>query len=151
MNDLEKLAGILDKLKRYYEHIKKEFKEIAPSILKRRKNLDGRQTFSQVDKGSREAVKRNGGIVKDIAEVWFGPDAKAVTLPGNNSWKNSLETITGTALDPNYDSESLGEQYCSPSGVDIVELTIFNHKQERYWDGSGFNSVSSSWNVVSSY
>ncbi|MCK5559945.1 MAG: hypothetical protein KAJ51_05105, partial [Thermoplasmata archaeon] len=59
----------------------------------------------------------------------------SVTTPANNSFINSLPTISGTSSD------------AGGSGVNFVNITIKNETSGQYWDGVDWN-VSTTWLAV---
>ncbi|MFA5858611.1 MAG: Ig-like domain repeat protein, partial [Elusimicrobiota bacterium] len=60
-----------------------------------------------------------------------------VTYPANNVAYQSLVTISGT-------------MYEGVSGINYIQIAIAN-QIGNFWDGSGYNSESSSWNYVTVY
>ena len=76
------------------------------------------------------AISSNGILVDNLAPT------SSVTSPANGTSLNSLSSFTGSASD-------------ADSGLQKVEVSIKRNSDNKYWDGSGFNSSTEVFDLAS--
>lgn len=128
----EKFAGIMDRLKRFYNKTKHTLKDTGRKYLgKKKTSLSGTKEFKAIKgKKTADAIFNAGGQFEPRVKVWFGPDARAVRLPNAGA---VIVLRSGHVLKPIRTGESYELKYVNK----LKEKGAFQKLKNFFSSGQG--------------